>query len=172
MFFLNKEIFYQRGDFQVLKSKSKLEKSSVRHNLGKWKLLAIQSSLPTVNSTTVWLCLICKMYSSTPGFTVVCIHTEKEQNMPSKNVLLWHVDNFKLKMVGAQQTQGELFTSSLEEFRWGACTRKSAITRDNFLCHKDLSAWHGKYLFTKHLLFSSCEFSSFPLTPQTPTRFS
>ena len=48
-----------------------------------------------------------------------------------------------------------------------------AITRDNFLYQKDVPAWHGKHLLTNHLLFSSsCEVSSLPLKPYTPTSFS
>lgn len=60
----------------------------------------------------------------------------------------------------------------LKEFRYGLCTRKRAITRENCLHQKDLSASHGKHLFTKHLLFPAfCELSSFSLKSQTPPHF-
>ena len=45
--------------------------------------------------------------------------------------------------------------------------------RDNFSYQKDVPAWHGKYLFTQHLLFSSSkDLPSSPLKPQTATLFS
>lgn len=70
------------------------------------------------------------------------------QKMP-----LWPVDCFELKAVEVCQTQGEvlflflfslyLSLNCLEEFRWRACTRKRANTRDNFLYKKTLCAWQG-----------------------------
>lgn len=56
----------------------------------------------------------------------------------------------------------------IKEFRERVCTRKSAITKDEFLYMKDLSVKQGKHLLTKHLLFSSsCDLSFSPLKPET-----
>ena len=60
----------------------------------------------------------------------------------------------------------------LKVFRQGTCIRKAAITNNNILYPKNLSVWHGKRLFPKHLLLSaSCEMS-LSFETATPTRFS
>ena len=80
-----------------------------------------------------------------------------EQNIPPQNVPPCHVGHFELKAIKTQQTWEKFFTSfkCLKEFRLGACTRKKTITRDNFIYQKDLSTWHDKHLFIKHLVFAS-----------------
>lgn len=111
--------------------------------------------------------------------------------MPSPNVPPWHANYCELKPIKSQKTQEEFFISPLTQKNldkgpgprtkltleidkyevWGRCGKLGGVQQGLFvwipLC---VSRWHGKYLFTKHLLFSfSCELSSFSLKPQTPT---
>lgn len=92
LFFLNKDIFFQREDFWVLKGKPKLEKSNVRYNL---------FSLPAMNSHTCVTISSNQVYCSTPGFTVTCIHTEGSRICHVKCVplawgLFWAENNSSL----------------------------------------------------------------------------
>lgn len=98
LFFLNKDIFFQREDFWVLKGKPKLEKSNVRYNL---------FSLPAMNSHTCVTISSNQVYSSTPGFNSYVYSYRGEQNMSCKMcpfgvrvVLSW-------KQFQPQQTQSQ-----------------------------------------------------------------
>lgn len=88
------------------------------------------------------------------------------QNVPWMTCgFFWAADNWN--PTDTRIAYYPLSLNCLKELRWkkriemGTYTRKRAIPRDNFLCQKHLSTWHGKPLFSKYLLFSSsCELSS------------
>lgn len=109
------------------------------------------------------------MYSS------ACLITESmcrgtEYAIPKCGTLACIIHCLELKTINTQHTQ-EFSNCPLTEVK--NLDRKRAIANDNFLYQKDFSIWHGKHLFTKYLLYSfSCELSSSPLKPQTPSLYS
>lgn len=62
-----------------------------------------------------------------------------------------------------------LSLNCLKEFRVRACTWMRANTRDDCLYKKDLSAWQGKHLLTKHLLLPSSVNGLPPLWSPSPS---
>lgn len=72
--------------------------------------------------------------------------------MPTQNVSFWHVNYFELKAI---KTNFISYLTAQNNFDKGPVPGKELLPEIIFLYQKDLSVWHGKHLFTKHLLFSS-----------------
>ena len=89
---------------------------------------------------------------------------------------LWHVDDFKLKTIKAQQTQEEIFIpplTALKNLDRRLVPERELLAEITFFPQEDLSAWPSTHFCTKHLLFPSfCELLSPPFKCQAPTHFS